>query len=100
MKIAGVDLQAYSATEQLLYSSADLDLELWTYVGPLGELPSASWFLKHRQDYVPFRILKLEYGHEPEDWRLWTTNPIDELVGEFWEMVEREEEVMPGAWVD
>jgi hypothetical protein len=28
-----------------------------------------------------------------------TQNP-DELVGEFWEMIERREEVMPGAWID
>ncbi|KAL4947722.1 hypothetical protein BDW69DRAFT_107821 [Aspergillus filifer] len=100
LKSAGVDLEAYGAKEQLLYDTGDLDLELWTYVGSLGEPQSASWFLEHKQDYVPFRVLKLVYGPEPEDWRLWTTNPIDELVGEFWEMIEMEEEVMPGAWVD
>jgi hypothetical protein len=45
-------------------------------------------------------ILRLKYGPDPEDWHLFVTNPIDELVGELWEMVERSLEVMPGTWID
>ncbi|RDW64424.1 ankyrin repeat domain-containing protein [Aspergillus mulundensis] len=98
LKLAGVDLETYGATEQLVHETDPLlDLEVLVYVGPLR---SYSWFTSESIDVLPFRILKIAYGPEPEDWRIWVTNPIDELVGEFWEMVEREEEVMPGSWVD
>jgi hypothetical protein len=42
----------------------------------------------------------LSYGPNPEDWHVRFDNPVDEVVGEFWEMVEREEEIMPGTWVE
>ncbi|KAL4781222.1 hypothetical protein BJX76DRAFT_360085 [Aspergillus varians] len=47
-----------------------------------------------------FRRLNLTYGPESEDWQIWVTNPVDEIVGVFWEMVQREQKAMPGTWVD
>ncbi|KAL4914343.1 hypothetical protein BDW62DRAFT_204734 [Aspergillus aurantiobrunneus] len=88
LRLAGVDLGVFGARERRLYATADIDLEFFVVVGgPRGER-------------LPFRILDLVYGPEPEDWRIWVTNPVDEMVGEFWKMMERKEEVMPGTWVE
>ncbi|KAL3458084.1 hypothetical protein BJX64DRAFT_292539 [Aspergillus heterothallicus] len=46
------------------------------------------------------RILAVTHSAEPEGWHAWLTNPFDELVGEFWEMVDRTMQVMPGTWID
>ncbi|KAL5337994.1 hypothetical protein BJX70DRAFT_388873 [Aspergillus crustosus] len=54
----------------------------------------------YEERILQLRIIKMTYGPNVQDWRIWMNNPIDEFVGEFWEMVGREEEIMPGTWVD
>jgi hypothetical protein len=51
-------------------------------------------------EWLEVHLFSLSYGPNPEDWHVWFDNPVDEVVGEFWEMVEREEEIMPGTWVE
>ncbi|KAL4986724.1 hypothetical protein BDW68DRAFT_188637 [Aspergillus falconensis] len=92
LKLAGVDLETYGANEKFFNKTRGTKPELHFYF----VYKRASIFL----EAVPARILELAYGPEPEDWQVWVTNPVDELVGEFWEMVERKEEVMPGTWVE
>ncbi|KAL4881860.1 hypothetical protein BJY04DRAFT_188215 [Aspergillus karnatakaensis] len=95
--ILGVDIEQYGARECELMESSDFYLEL-SVTASQRRYPKADWHLIRDVDI--YRILKLAYGPKPEDWQIWVNNPIDELVGEFWEMLEREEEVMPGTWID
>jgi hypothetical protein len=30
----------------------------------------------------------------------WENEPTDEFAGEFWLMLDKKEEIMPGTWVD
>ncbi|KAL4928886.1 uncharacterized protein BDV17DRAFT_291213 [Aspergillus undulatus] len=86
-KLAGVDLEIFGAKEQALYSCRPFSVPVVSHLCGIHEI---LWG----------EVLYLQYGPEPEDWRLFVTNPIDELVGEFWESVEKSLEVMPGSWVD
>lgn len=96
LKFAGVDLEVYGAKESSLLEGHWLLYKI--YVGPLRYRSTDTKYKE--EDFFEFRFWKFTYGPEPEDWTIWVMNPIDELVGEFWEMIEREEEVMPGTWVD
>jgi hypothetical protein len=77
--------------------SGVVDLEVFIYVGLEKSGPAYTLGLGEK---LLFRILSLEFGPRPEEWRLWVSNPVDELAWEFWEMVERGEQVMPGTWID
>ncbi|KAJ0413369.1 hypothetical protein BJY00DRAFT_296984 [Aspergillus carlsbadensis] len=97
LKRAGVDLEAYGAAEDSLFRSiARSPIPAVASDGSFGDTGS----LPSSRDFLTGDVLGLRYGPEPEDWHLWVTNPIDELVGEFWEMVQRSLEVMPGTWID
>ncbi|KAL2833284.1 hypothetical protein BDW59DRAFT_156785 [Aspergillus cavernicola] len=101
LKLAGVDLEAYGAKEHALYNPENDPMEF-----PLFLKCNRSNYLlpicyhTTPNDLVWWRIISLQYGPEPEDWYLWVANPVDELVGEFWEMIEKSLEVMPGTWTD
>ena len=96
LKYAGADIEAYGTKESGFFDEFGLMYRI--YVGPLRHRPPGHIYKE--EDLFWFYAWKLSYGPEPEDWIIWVMNPIDELVGEFWEMVEREEEFMPGTWVD
>lgn len=96
LKSAGVDLEVYGAKESAFVEGFGLSYSI--YVGPLRS--RSIDYGDKREDFLWFYFWKLTYGAEPENWTIWVMNPIDELVGEFWEMIEREEEIMPGTWVD
>jgi hypothetical protein len=44
------------------------------------------------------RVIGFAYGHSPEDWNIWLAEASDAFVGQFWDIIERPVEVMPGAW--
>lgn len=92
LKHAGVDLETYGADQQAVFKLGNVFLYLPVRTG--------RWTNLQRNDAILGRVLGLEYGPEPEDWHIFITNPVDELVGEFWESVQRSLEVMPGTWVD
>lgn len=96
LKSAGVDLEEYGEKESSFFGKQGL--WYYIYVGSLTSRPVG--YRDKEEDSFWFYVWKLSYGPEPEDWTVWVMNPIDELVGEFWEMVVRDEEVMPGTWVD
>lgn len=97
LQLAGVDLAEYGAKEKSLHMSGVIDLELSIYVGLENSGPAYDPDLG---EYLLFRILSLKFGPRPEEWKLWVSNPVDELAWEFWELVERGEQVMPGTWID
>lgn len=93
LKHSGVDLEACGADQQALLKDGHVSLYLPV---PTGLGPS----FQDNGDMLQGKVLGLEYGPEPEDWHIFITNPVDELIGEFWESVQRSLEVMPGTWVD
>jgi hypothetical protein len=101
LQALGVDLEEYGELERELHRNGDVSLELKLDIGHdrMGNMnaftdpePVSRW--------VTFRLLDFTYGPEPEDWFIWVTNPLDEVVGQFWRMVEREVEVIPGTWIE
>jgi hypothetical protein len=44
------------------------------------------------------RVIGFTHGQHPEDWTLWLSERSDSFSGEFWEMVEEPDPVIPGAW--
>lgn len=55
------------------------------------------WNANH---WVPIRILDLKFGPSPDDWALVWAPEFEFMAFQFWNMIDRESMVMPGAWVD
>ncbi|KAI9376520.1 hypothetical protein BJX61DRAFT_538758 [Aspergillus egyptiacus] len=97
VKLAGVDLVTYGGNELACYDSMHQpEFPVWIWNRKITRVLhyfSSAWCQQ-------CRMLGFHYGPEPEDWYIWVTNPVDDFAGEFWEMLEREEEIMPGTWID
>jgi hypothetical protein len=50
--------------------------------------------------WVPIRLLELKYGPKPSDWEIIWAPEFEWMAKEFWQMIEKENIVMPGSWVD
>ncbi|KAL2825705.1 hypothetical protein BJY01DRAFT_256185 [Aspergillus pseudoustus] len=99
LQMAGVDLVRYGEQEFSSVRGSMVHFHLPVFAK--WERPAGRYMDSIRPLYtLVAKILGVQYGPEPKDWHIWMTNPIDELVGEFWEMVERGLEVMPGTWID
>ncbi|KAF7174260.1 hypothetical protein CNMCM6106_008463 [Aspergillus hiratsukae] len=92
LQSAGVDLAVYGSKESALWKSGAVDPFFYDDLRLSDQVRSGELLKVH--------LFSLSYGPSPEDWHVWVANPVDELVGEFWEMIERKEEAMPGAWVE
>jgi hypothetical protein len=82
----GIDLERYGKTERKLFyqeSSSWRNLELC---------------MPGRDEVCPLRLVGLQVGPKPEDWKVWLSEPSDEFAGEFWDMLEHPERTIPGAW--
>lgn len=95
---AGADLLEYGRRERQLFDQGLVPREFDVCVMPIW----FTWgeFVKEDHEWRPWRLIAFTYGPSPSDWLIWGSNPRDEFAGEFWEMVERGEEPMPGAQVD
>ncbi|KAM7200170.1 hypothetical protein V8F20_005388 [Naviculisporaceae sp. PSN 640] len=89
----GVDLHEYGRVERNLISKSkvsqdiEINLRIWdTADGLVG------WV----------RVVSLDIGPRPEDWRVWWAFEYEIYAQEFWEMVEETafELPVPGSWVD
>ncbi|KAJ5166408.1 uncharacterized protein N7482_005189 [Penicillium canariense] len=97
LQLAGVDLEKYGAKEKALLMSGVVDPDVYIYVGLQRSGPG---IYPGKGEHLHFHFLSLEFGPSPKDWKLWASNPVDELVWQFWGMVEKREQVMPGTWID
>ncbi|KAL6877061.1 hypothetical protein J3F83DRAFT_759385 [Trichoderma novae-zelandiae] len=52
------------------------------------------------QYWIPFRITDLKVGPSPSDWKLRWAPEFEYMACQFWRLIEAQEEVMPGTWVD
>lgn len=50
--------------------------------------------------WIPFRIIDLEVGQDPSDWKLRWAPEFEHMACEFWDMMESKKPAMPGAWMD
>ncbi|RFU26959.1 hypothetical protein B7463_g9381, partial [Scytalidium lignicola] len=97
LKYCGVDLVSYGRRELSLLKGGFSENIFYVYVG----LDRGSRGVQEgRGDYLPWRIINFKFGPSPSDWKVWTTNPVDEFAGEFWNLIERPEERMPGSWIE
>jgi len=89
---SGVDLMEYGQRERLTWNTIDISME---------PPPSHRW---SSNDYYYYfgrrRLISFDYGPSPKDWILWENEPTDEFAGDFWLMLDRKEEIMPGTWID
>jgi hypothetical protein len=88
LKDSGVDLEAYGHNETLIFSREDAE---WP-----GRKILLYGFDHDVRAYLS--LIAFEFGPNPEDWKFWFSDPTDQLVGEFWDMVEHPERRIPGAW--
>lgn len=88
LQTSGVDLEEYGKTENLVQKESSM-----------RGIPLFSHSSYYDRDIVSFlRLIALEVGPNPQDWKFWFSDPTDQFVGEFWDMVEHPERSMPGAW--
>ncbi|KAL6887682.1 hypothetical protein HDV57DRAFT_489411 [Trichoderma longibrachiatum] len=52
------------------------------------------------QYWIPFRMIDIAYGPSPSDWKLIWAPEFENMARQFWELIEAEEAVMPGTWLD
>lgn len=46
------------------------------------------------------RVVGFTYGSTPEDWHIWLSEGSDSFAGDFWDLIERPTQSMPGEWPD
>ncbi|OQD98846.1 hypothetical protein PENSOL_c008G11130 [Penicillium solitum] len=83
----GVNLERYGRNEERIWKTEWIPRES-------HQLPD---YDRHSRT-TKARLIGFSYGPSIEDWHLWVSEPSDSLVGEFWDLIERPVEVMPGAW--
>lgn len=72
----------------------------WLTEGTAREIFTGPEYGTSVDTWRPIRILDIAYGAEPSDWHLLWVVEFEFLAREFWEHVERSDEVMPGSWVE
>lgn len=103
LQASGVDLVAYGLRERELLHD---DISGWQ-----GNFDADSMFMTsddaHKNDLrtlvhflVPIRLLDLEFGAEPGQWKLVWEPELEAVAREFWNMIERSPVLMPGSWVE
>jgi hypothetical protein len=106
LKNFDVDLEAYGRKESSILSRADAEwlgrkIRLYqkhVYQQRVYQNGVYQKQVVYSLTGLHLRLIGFEFGPNPEDWKFWFSDPTDQLVGEFWDMVEHPERRMPGAW--
>lgn len=85
LEAVGVDLREYGKAEEFVWKNQTTQRQFWVWD-------------KSLEMGVTLRAIGFTYGPSPKDWHIWLSDPTDSYVGEFWNMIARPVEVMPGAW--
>jgi hypothetical protein len=95
---SGVNLKSYGLRESLIWGnleeSTDAKTEYTGYSTRGTRDPMSDYYFGQK------KILDFNYSSFPEDWRVMENEPTDEFAGEFWLMLDRKVEVMPGSWIE
>lgn len=114
LQLAGVDLIGYGQRESMLIKAQTRGALDGDAIDSSRHVVRNTVFfgvetlrggLRERLDYnqnhwVPIRILDVEIGPDPADWRLIWAPEFEWMAGQFWRLIEKEVVVMPGSWVD
>lgn len=92
----GIDLLEYgNQTKRVLRElGGDYNFNIWRDVW--GE---RGW-TRIPNGLFEVRLISFNYGSQPGDWKLWWSEPTDELVGNFWREMDPEPLWIPGSWVE
>jgi hypothetical protein len=85
LEAVGVDLSEYGKVEEFIWRNQTIQRQFWACD-------------KSLKVNVMLRVIGFAYGPSSKDWHIWLSDPTDSYVGDFWNMVTRPVEVMPGAW--
>ncbi|KAK7429195.1 hypothetical protein QQZ08_004205 [Neonectria magnoliae] len=110
---AGVDLAEYGCREALAVEQtrgaldADAIVKSRTLIrhvmkeGPRTSRPGPEDMRRWNETHwVPIRLLGLNVGPQPKDWRLMWAPEFEWMAQQFWTLVEKGDTVMPGSWVE
>jgi hypothetical protein len=83
---AGADLSVMAESEQRLFAEDSHRVACY----------SRRW----RTTYS-VRLFGVTTGPNPQDWKLYIANSLDEWAADFWSLIEEgPEPIVPGAWID
>lgn len=85
LEAVGIDLAVYGETEQCNWADKASRREF------------SGWKFEEEANHTQ-RVIGFYYSTSPKDWHMWLSEASDPFVGQFWEMVERPVEEMPGSW--
>lgn len=94
LQASGLDLVEYGKQERQRLKSQDnggvfeIFRDVW----------HDRWSVHTTNGLFEVRLIGFEYGSKPRSWRLWWSEPTDELVGDFWRVMEPEPLRIPGSW--
>jgi hypothetical protein len=111
---AGVDLLEYGRREAVMLKEqlrgafdADAIESSWHQIrNPMAISAETSrvTFCKdggwNKTHWIPIRLLDLEFGSELQDWRVTWAPEFEWMAFQFWELIDREDHMMPGSWID
>lgn len=86
LKVLGIDLHEFGRKETEVWENDAMERE-W----------GCNYLWKRRQSPRHWRLIGFQYGPCPEDWSVWMYE-WNESFTDFWNLVERPIESMPGAW--
>ena len=91
LKYMGRDLNTYGYEEQKFHLEHDCSPYFQAYI-----LDS---YRRCRPPYYSWlRLVSFTYGLEPDDWKFYFIEIMEDWFVQFWDMVEHPEYKMPGAW--
>lgn len=96
LKECDIDLLEYGRQERQRLKGQQNGYDFRIFRDVWYETPSVST----RNGLFEVRLMGFEYGRQPGDWKLWWSEPTDELVGDFWREMDPEPLRIPGSWDD
>lgn len=95
LREVGVDLNEYGKTELGILREIDRIKEIvYPIFGPNIDLED------DRHSPSGCLLAAFTYGPEPKDWKFSWDLGCEEMVGEFWKLIDHPPLMMPGAWCD
>jgi hypothetical protein len=99
LQSCGVDLVLYGRREKAIWAQRNVDNETTYHI--IKRRPKF-FDVRHPRQYVMIckRLIGSTFHPDPNKWVFWENEHSDCFAGDFWMMVERKEESMPGSWID
>lgn len=95
----GIDLLEYGKQEKQWLDEQERGCGFGTYRDGLQDESVDNKFVNGCFEIM---LIGFKFGSQPEDWKLWWSEPTDELAGDFWREMDPEAVTLciPGSWVE